>query len=105
MGVSLFVGQLKLVIFVKFIVMSTYTVYSAKTHLSQLIEQACSGEEVIIARGKQPLVKLVPLPERPVGRVFGAMKGKAVTSDAFFEPLPDEELAAEFPRSSSPPLS
>ncbi len=41
--------------------MSTYTVYNAKTHLSSLIEQACAGEEVIIAKGRTPLVKLVPL--------------------------------------------
>ncbi len=73
--------------------MSTYTVYNAKTHLSSLIDQACAGEEVIIARGKRPLVKLVPLPE--IGqRRFGAMHGRAQVDDTFFEPLPDEELAA-----------
>lgn len=27
--------------------MRTYTIYTAKTHLSQLIEQACAGEEVV----------------------------------------------------------
>jgi antitoxin (DNA-binding transcriptional repressor) of toxin-antitoxin stability system len=74
--------------------MSTYTIYSAKTHLSRLIEQACSGEEVVIARGKKALVKLVPIEAKPRGRVFGAMKGKAAVTDAFFEPLPDEELDA-----------
>ncbi len=73
--------------------MSTYTIYNAKTHLSSLIDQACTGEEVIIARGKLPLVKLVPLAE--VGRrQFGAMRGRARVDEAFFEPLPEDELSA-----------
>jgi antitoxin (DNA-binding transcriptional repressor) of toxin-antitoxin stability system len=74
--------------------MHTYTVYDAKTHLSRLIEQACAGEEIIIARGKTPLVKLVPLHQPPKGRRFGAMQGRATVTDAFFEPLPEEELRA-----------
>lgn len=74
--------------------MSTYTIYSAKTHLSKLIEQACAGEEIVIARGKKAMVKLVPVEAKPAGRVFGAMKGRATTTEAFFEPLPDEELDA-----------
>jgi antitoxin (DNA-binding transcriptional repressor) of toxin-antitoxin stability system len=74
--------------------MSTYTLYNAKTHLSQLIEQACAGEEVIIAKGKKPLVKLVSLPAAKPQRCFGAMRGQAVVTDAFFEPLPDAELDA-----------
>jgi prevent-host-death family protein len=41
--------------------MTTYTIDDAKTHLSRLIEQACAGEEVVIVRGKTPLVKLVPV--------------------------------------------
>lgn len=74
--------------------MSTYTVYNAKTHLSSLIDQACAGEEIIIARGTQPLVKLVPLSGPGKGRRFGALRGQAVVTDAFFEPLPEEELRA-----------
>lgn len=71
--------------------MSTYTVYNAKTHLSSLIDQACAGEEVIIAKGRTPVVKLVPLAE--IGRrQFGAMRGQARVDEAFFEPLPEEEL-------------
>lgn len=74
--------------------MSTYTVHAAKTHLSRLIEQACAGEEIIIARGSEPLVRLVPIAAAPRRRVFGAMKGRAVITEAFFEPLPAEEIDA-----------
>ena len=74
--------------------MSTYTLYNAKTHLSSLIDQACAGEEIIIAKGKQPLVKLVPLQVGRKGRQFGAMHGRAAVGDAFFESLPEDELLA-----------
>ena len=74
--------------------MTTYTIHAAKTHLSRLIEKACAGEDIVIARGKQPLVRLVPLVQPPHGRVFGAMRGRATVTDAFFEPLPAEELDA-----------
>ena len=40
--------------------MATYTVHAAKTNLSKLIERAEAGEEIIIARGKKPVVRLVP---------------------------------------------
>lgn len=74
--------------------MKRVTVHAAKTHLSRLIEAACAGEEVIIARGKTPVVRLVPIDARPPERKFGAMRGKATVTAAFFDALPDEELEA-----------
>jgi len=74
--------------------MKTVTVHKAKTNLSQLIAAVEAGEEVIIMRGKEPVVRLVsanvPVPQR----VFGALAGKVVVTDAFFEALPEDELAA-----------
>lgn len=68
------------------------TVLKAKTQLSKLIASALAGEEVIIARGAVPAVKLTPV--TPVKkRVFGSMKGQIALTDAFFDPLPDDELA------------
>lgn len=40
------------------------------------------------------MARLVPITSRPRRRKFGAMKGKARVTGAFFEPLPDEELDA-----------
>ena len=72
--------------------MTTVTIHKAKTQLSKLIEQAEMGEEVIIARGKKPLARLVPYaPEQPKRR-FGSMKGRATIGPEFWEPLPEEEL-------------
>ena len=72
--------------------MTTVTVHRAKTTLSQLIERALRGEEIIIARGAVPAVRLVPLAVRTPKRQFGAMRGRARVTRAFFEPLSPEEL-------------
>ena len=68
------------------------TIHAAKTNLSRLIEQACAGEDIIIARGSEPVVRLVPVGHEEPVRKFGSLKGTLTVSDAFFEPLPDEEL-------------
>jgi antitoxin (DNA-binding transcriptional repressor) of toxin-antitoxin stability system len=69
-----------------------YTIHVAKTLLSRLIELACEGDEIVIARRDVPVVRLVPIGHQTAERKFGAMKGRAKTSAAFFEPLPDEEV-------------
>jgi prevent-host-death family protein len=70
------------------------TMHAAKTNLSKLIEKACAGEEIVIARGSVPLVKLVPVDASTPGRHFGALKGKVRVPDEFFEPLPRAEQRA-----------
>jgi prevent-host-death family protein len=73
--------------------MTVVTIHQAKTNLSKLIAEVEAGGEVVIARGKTPVARVVPVePERPA-RVFGSMKGRISIDDAFFEPLPDDELA------------
>jgi prevent-host-death family protein len=68
--------------------MTQVNVYEAKTRLSELIRQALSGEEVIIARDGTPVVRLVPL--RPSTSVkTGFLKGKARWSDDFDAPVDD----------------
>lgn len=45
-------------------------IYEAKAQLSKLIERALNGEDVVIARANQPVVRLVkwhPEPERKPG--------------------------------------
>ena len=71
--------------------MPVITVHSAKTNLSKLIERAEAGEEIVIARGNDPAVTLVPV--KPIAeRRFGLYKGLAQIGLEFFEPLPEEEL-------------
>ncbi len=73
--------------------MKTVTVHKAKTTLSQLIADVEAGEEVIIMRGKEPAVRLVPASVAAPKRVFGSLAGQVRVTDAYFEPLPDAELA------------
>ena len=44
--------------------MKTVTIYTAKTTLSQLLARVEAGEEIVLARGKQPIAKLVPFRPR-----------------------------------------
>ena len=71
--------------------MVTVTVRAAKTQLSKLIARALEGEEVVIARGSVPVVKLVPVTLKP-RRQSGVLKGKLIVPDSFFEPISKEEL-------------
>jgi prevent-host-death family protein len=69
-----------------------YTVHQAKTNLSKLIRKACSGDDVVIARGKEPVVRLVPLLSRRKKRVPGRLKGKIQYSANAFKPISGKEL-------------
>lgn len=72
--------------------MKTITIHKAKTQLSKLIEQACRGEDIVIARGSEPVVRLVAIQSPRGDRKPGALKGKLLLGPEFFEPLPPEEL-------------
>jgi len=72
--------------------MKYHTVHEAKTNLSKLIEKTCEGEEVIIARGKKPVVKLVPVASGVRKRVPGGFEGKISWTPDAFDPLTEEEM-------------
>ena len=73
--------------------MVTVNVHEAKTHLSRLLAQVEAGEDVVIARNGRPVARLVGV-KKPGKRQFGSMKGRIKLDDSFFDPLPEEELAA-----------
>jgi prevent-host-death family protein len=64
--------------------------YEAKTHLSQLVDRAAQGEEIVIAKNVIPLVRLTPAAfvgqERKPAGVFKV----TFMSDDFDDPLPPE---------------
>ena len=68
-----------------------FTVHQAKTQLSRLIAAALKGEEVVIARGDKPVVRLTPVEPPSRAPAFGSMRGRIALTDAFFESLPDDE--------------
>ncbi len=71
--------------------MTKVDVSEAKTHLSRLLERVRRGEEIVIAKRGKPYARLVPL-EPPELRRPGLLSGHV--DDAFFDPLPEEELAS-----------
>lgn len=68
-----------------------YTVHTAKSQLSKLIEAALAGQEVVIARGHKPVVRLVAIPQS--GFVLDARKGQFGTPPDFLEPMGGDDLA------------
>lgn len=65
-------------------------VAEAKATLSQLLDAALAGEQVIVARAGKPLVRLVPL-ETPSRRELGFLP--LDVPDEVFSPLGAEDLA------------
>ena len=77
--------------------MATVTIHQAKTNLSKLIARAKAGEEIIIAKGREPVARLQPIePKTGTRGVYGLLKGKVepLPDSFFFDPLPEEELRA-----------
>lgn len=69
--------------------MDTVNLCEAKTNLSQLVERAASGEEIIIAKAGRPLARLVPLAKRTSPRPLGLLAGEIEVTADFDDPLPD----------------
>jgi prevent-host-death family protein len=65
--------------------------HQAKASLSRLLERALAGEEVVIARNGEPLVRLVPVEKKPEPRVPGRSKGRIWIAPDFDE-MSEEEL-------------
>ncbi|MFL6207685.1 MAG: type II toxin-antitoxin system Phd/YefM family antitoxin [Pyrinomonadaceae bacterium] len=63
--------------------MQPINIEEAKAQLPDLIDAAVNGEEIVIAKDAQHLVKLVPI-SRPQARPqFGSAKGLISMSDDF----------------------
>jgi prevent-host-death family protein len=72
------------------VVRETVSLYEAKTNLSELVERAARGEEIVIAKSGKPKALLVPLGDvRPL-RESGKGRGKWRVGRGFDTPLPDD---------------
>jgi prevent-host-death family protein len=71
-----------------------FNVAEAKAKLSELLDRALGGEEIVIARAGEPLAKLTPLKKNRRGR--GVWRGWAadVPTEAFLAPMDDVDLDA-----------
>jgi prevent-host-death family protein len=81
--------------------MQVTNIHDAKAKLSHLIKCALAGEEVIIAKAGEPMVKLVPYQHDPRPRQGGQLKGKiwiADNFDSFDEELDEIFSGPVFPK-------
>jgi prevent-host-death family protein len=69
--------------------MPQVTVNQAQHQLSHLIRKVLAGEEVVIVKGKVPLVKLVPFHDNQTEREIGADKGLVEIAEDFNAPRDD----------------
>jgi prevent-host-death family protein len=70
--------------------MAEIGMHEAKTKLSQLVERAEAGEEIVISRNGTPVARLVPVARTSAfASARGALKGKMRIADDFDE-LPDD---------------
>ncbi len=68
--------------------------YDAKTRLSELVDRASAGEEIVIAKAGNPVARLVPLRSIHERRTPGRWAGRIRIAPDFDAPLPDELLDA-----------
>jgi prevent-host-death family protein len=73
--------------------METVNIYEAKTRLSQLVDKAAGGEDVVVSRNGKPLVRITRLETSRRRIRFGVLKGKIRIARDFDAPLPDDLLA------------
>ena len=70
--------------------MTTFTLERAERELGQLLKRARAGEEIVIADGVEPGIRLAPVEEIGARRGFGLLKGKISASDEdLFGALPE----------------
>jgi prevent-host-death family protein len=70
-------------------------IHDAKAKLSEYLEAAARGERVLICKRNQPVAELRAVAaERTTPRPVGGAKGRFTVPASFFDPLPDDVLAA-----------
>lgn len=65
----------------------------AKAKLSELIAAAERGEDVVIARGGKPIVRLVSAQSKGTAFRLGIAEGEVTRVPDFLEPMADDEIA------------
>lgn len=70
-----------------------FSVAEAKAKLSELLDRALSGEEIVIARGGRRLVRLAPMDDRPP-RKPGAWRGWHASPEVLLATMDDADLDA-----------
>ncbi len=73
--------------------MDPVNIYEAKTRLSQLVDRAAAGEDVVVSRNGKPLARITQLEGEKRRVKFGVLKGRVRIAPDFDAALPDNVLA------------
>ncbi len=65
--------------------MAHITIHQAKTHLSRLIQRALEGEEIVIGKRNEPLVRLEVIRPKLPARRFGGLKSMVLAMGPSFD--------------------
>jgi len=74
--------------------MKMVNMHAAKTHLSRIVDEAAAGEDIVLAKGGRPVVRLVPYAAPSEPRVPGALRGRVTIHRNFDARLPPGVAAA-----------
>ena len=79
-------------------IMISLNINEIKTHFSSFLAKVRNGETVIVCKRNVPIAEIKPIAARPNKKRPIGLAGKEYPdfriSDAFFEPLPDDLVAA-----------
>ncbi len=70
--------------------MAQFNIAEAKTHLSELVQKAVLGEEIVIARDNKPQVRIVPIRPPAGKRAPGSGKGQILFIADDFDAIPND---------------
>ena len=74
--------------------MEKVQLHEAKARLSELVDRAQAGEEVVISRHGRAVARLVSYAAKGGARRLGVLRGRIRFRRGWDEPLPDDLLAA-----------
>ena len=74
--------------------MAGVTIHLDTAEVAKLLERIARGEEIVLDHEGKAVARLVPDGARTPPRKPGRLKGKIALDESFFDPLPEEELAA-----------
>jgi prevent-host-death family protein len=70
--------------------MGQFNIAEAKSHLSELVQRALLGEDIVIAKDNKPMIRLVPVLPRHSARAPGSAKGMVSHMAPDFDATPDD---------------
>jgi len=80
---------------VHYLVMNRINISEAKAYLSKYVRRIRKGESFVLCDRNTPVAEIRPLPpETAARRRIGLLRGSFSVPPEFFDPLPDEMIAA-----------